>query len=603
MAQALYRKWRPRLWDEVIAQEPVVQTLRNAVRTNRVSHAYLLSGPRGTGKTTSARLLAKALNCLDENPANRPCDHCDHCLALNEGRFLDLIEIDAASNTSVDDVRALRDKINFSPTQGRYKVYIIDEVHMLSTAAFNALLKTLEEPPPHAIFILATTEVHKIPATVLSRVQRHEFKRIPVDSIVNYLREKAVSEGLDVDDEALTLIARQATGAMRDAISLLDQLSSIGGRVTLAEAQEVLGTATNTLVLNLVEALLAKDPARGLEVIQAGLDSGTDARQFARQVVDYLRNVLLVKAGSGKMVDATQELRVQMAQHARQFDQAHLLAAIRLFNGAAADTRSSWHPGLGLELALAEGIEQEARPIVQTSVDQAAPHSQPDEAEVDHQPARVEKPARAHMTTPTQSESAANRGAPPEPDLPGEPLTTSRAEPARASFSPSSVGSDPALAQKQKAASAESPRLTQPASSQAASSHTASSQSAPSQVPSTSNRVVTQAEIMQNWTRIRQMVQKENKLSGAALNSCVSKVLKDNILVLGFQTEVVKSKMQTDENIDLLRKTIQAILGANLGIRCVVVGVKGSAQHPDGLDGDGMVNAALDLGGKIMHEE
>ncbi|MBI4926115.1 MAG: DNA polymerase III subunit gamma/tau, partial [Anaerolineae bacterium] len=221
MSQAFYRKWRPRLWEQVIGQEHVIQTLRNAVKSGRVGHAYLFAGPRGTGKTTTARLLAKAVNCLDEDLTQRPCDACAHCTAVNEGRFLDLIEIDAASNTSVDDVRDLRDKINFSPSQGRFKVYIIDEVHMLSTAAFNALLKTLEEPPPHAIFILATTEVHKIPATVLSRCQRHEFRRVPVAEIVRFLTLKAAEENLQVDEDAMLLIARQATGSMRDGISLL----------------------------------------------------------------------------------------------------------------------------------------------------------------------------------------------------------------------------------------------------------------------------------------------------------------------------------------------------------------------------------------------
>ncbi len=187
MSQALYLRWRPRSWDEVVGQEHIVRTLRNAVRSGRTVHAYLFAGPRGTGKTTTARLLAKALNCLAEGPAERPCNACANCQSLNDGRFLDLIEIDAASNTSVEDVRDLRDKIHFRPGQGVCKVYIIDEVHMLSTAAFNALLKTLEEPPPHAVFILATTEVHKIPATVLSRCQRHEFRRIPAAEIAGYL--------------------------------------------------------------------------------------------------------------------------------------------------------------------------------------------------------------------------------------------------------------------------------------------------------------------------------------------------------------------------------------------------------------------------------
>ncbi|MBK5108999.1 MAG: DNA polymerase III subunit gamma/tau, partial [Anaerolineales bacterium] len=194
MPRALYSKWRPRQWDSVIGQDHIIQTLRNAVSSDRVVHAYLFSGPRGTGKTTTARLLAKAVNCLDPDLSTRPCNQCDHCQALNEGRFLDLIEIDAASNTSVDDVRDLREKINFSPNLGRYKVYVIDEVHMLSNAAFNALLKTLEEPPGHAIFILATTEAQKIPATVLSRCQRHEFRRIKVADIVTNLRTMAENE-------------------------------------------------------------------------------------------------------------------------------------------------------------------------------------------------------------------------------------------------------------------------------------------------------------------------------------------------------------------------------------------------------------------------
>ncbi len=372
MSHSLYRKWRPIYWDQVIGQEHVVQTLRNAVTGDRVAHAYLFSGPRGTGKTSTARILAKAVNCLDEHLAKRPCNQCAHCKAVNEGRFLDLIEIDAASNTSVDDVRDLRDRINFSPNQGRYKVYIIDEVHMLSTAAFNALLKTLEEPPQHAIFILATTEVHKIPATVLSRCQRHEFRRIPVKEIVENLKVLADEEKIQADDEALSLVARQATGSMRDAISLLDQLASAGENITLKLAQDVLGTATSQAVLEVIEAMLKRNSAEGLEAIHRSLDSGSDPRQFARQIVEYLRNLLLVTMGNAAQVDATSEVRNQMARHAQALSVAELLRIIQAFNQAATETRSSWQPALPLEMAFVEAISP-ANPPAENKTTPAAP--------------------------------------------------------------------------------------------------------------------------------------------------------------------------------------------------------------------------------------
>jgi DNA polymerase-3 subunit gamma/tau len=382
MSQALYRKYRPKDWDEVTGQDHVVTTLKNAIAADRVAHAYLFAGSRGTGKTTLARLLAKAVNCLNEDRTKRPDNECENCRAVNENRFLDLIEIDAASNTSVDDVRDLRDKINFSPSQGSYKIYIIDEVHMLSNQAFNALLKTLEEPPPHAIFVLATTEIHKIPATVLSRCQRHEFRRVPVDEIVANLKKIVQAEKIQADEDALLQIARQSAGGMRDAQSLLDQLSSTGDRITLALAQTVLGTATSQTVLDVVSSVNEHDPARGLETIHKALDAGADPRSLARQIVEYLRGLMLMQMGNAGQVEATADVKKQMQSHARSFSTSDVLRMMKAFNNAATDLRGGWQPSLSLELALAEVLDAPAaaspQPIAGTqpkpqSAQQASP--------------------------------------------------------------------------------------------------------------------------------------------------------------------------------------------------------------------------------------
>jgi DNA polymerase-3 subunit gamma/tau len=360
MNQVLYRKWRPQTWDDVVGQQHIIQTLRQAVVSGRVAHAYLFSGPRGTGKTSTARILAKAVNCLAEDPAARPCNECHRCTAVNEGSYLDLIEIDAASNTSVEDVRDLRERVPFAPSDGRCKIYIIDEVHMLSAAAFNALLKTLEEPPAHAIFILATTEAHKIPATVVSRCQRHEFRRLSVEEIVAQLATMVTAEGLQADRESLEAVARQATGSLRDAISLLDQLGSLGEAITLARTLEMLGSAGSEAVAELADCIARRDSARGLKLIHRATDSGADARQLARQTVDYLRGVMMAASGNADLVEATPDTRTRMTELAALMPSATLLRAIRAFSYAAGDLRSGWRPQLPLELALVDSILEPA---------------------------------------------------------------------------------------------------------------------------------------------------------------------------------------------------------------------------------------------------
>src|SRR5512140_962644 len=400
MTQALYRKYRPKGWDQVVGQGHVVQTLKNAIAADRVGHAYLFAGPRGTGKTTLARLLAKAVNCLDADPKRRPCNECANCKAVNENRFMDLIEIDAASNTGVEDIRDLRDKINFTPSQGRLKVYIIDEVHMLSTPAFNALLKTLEEPPPHAIFILATTEIHKIPATVLSRCQRHEFRRVPVDEILGNLKSIVKAEGLKADDEALSVIARQATGSMRDAQSLLDQLSSMGSTITLELAQTVLGTATSQTVLAMVGSIRDREPAAGLDAIHRALDSGADPRTLARQIVDYLRDLMLIQMGNGDQVETTKELRARMAEDAKAFQTTDVLRMMKSFNEAAADTRGGWQPSLSLELALAGAFELPSSPAAGPAEQGSQPQASSRKSETQRGAAGPEQANASQNQTP-----------------------------------------------------------------------------------------------------------------------------------------------------------------------------------------------------------
>jgi DNA polymerase-3 subunit gamma/tau len=525
MTQALYRKYRPKEWDEVVGQDHVVTTLKNSIAADRVAHAYLFAGSRGTGKTTLARLLAKAVNCTNPDPAKRPDNECENCKAVNENRFLDLIEIDAASNTSVDDVRDLRDKLNFSPSQGKYKIYIIDEVHMLSTAAFNALLKTLEEPPPHAIFVLATTEIHKIPATVLSRCQRHEFRRVPVDEIVANLKKIVKAENIQADDDALIQIARQSAGGMRDAISLLDQLSSTGDRITLALAQTVLGTATSQTVLDVISSINDHDPAHGLETIHKALDAGADPRSLARQIVEYLRGLMLIQMGNANQVEATADVKKQMQAHAKSFSTSNVLQMMKAFNNAATDLRGGWQPSLSLELALAEVLDA------------------PNEV--------TSSPSTPHQTPP-------------------KPVAN-----ARQAAPISQTESNPELLP-----------------------HSGSESAIEAEPHSKEKSALNLGDIIKAWKPMSAALPKSQANLSALMNSVRMIDVQGTTLILGLASNVLVSKLDKPDQVEVIQKLIKDQFGVDVDIRCIVTNAKGKV--PPNVPQDGMVATAIQHGGEIV---
>ncbi|MCL5961137.1 MAG: DNA polymerase III subunit gamma/tau [Chloroflexi bacterium] len=526
LSESLYRRWRSRRFSEVVGQDHVTRTLQNALRSGRFAHAYLFCGPRGVGKTTMARLLAKTVNC--STPVDgEPCNVCEMCRAIDEGRAVDLVEIDAASNNSVDDIRDLREKVHFVPTQAKYKVYIVDEVHMLSTSAFNALLKTLEEPPPHVIFALATTEVHKIPATVLSRCQRFDLRRITLTSAIRRLAEICEQEGFQVERPALELIGRSAGGSLRDAESLLDQLAaySAGATVTVDFVRALLGIPSSEQIAALVDSLISRDVASGLEIINQVLEDGTDVRQFSRELVNYLRGLMLLKAGSSGagLLDVTKEVRETMCRQAEALALPQVVDFLRLFCQIDYSLRNSAYGQLPLELAFVEAVLPRRKTTEERVISSPAERPRP----VPQPPIR--------LVTVSGNQGRDDRPQPvPVTETPEQPVAPSDSVP--------------------------------PAEREATTFETS-----PEGNPDLER-------IKVHWPAIVDDMRPLNRSIEALLRSCEPVAVDNGFVVLGFYYEFHKSKIEDAKNRDMVERVMSKVVGSSCRVRCTMIERGRSAQ-------------------------
>ena len=421
--QVFYRKWRPQAFSEVVGQEHVTTTLLNALASDRVAHAYLFCGPRGTGKTSMGRILAKAINCL-RNGKGEPCNDCTMCADIAQGRALDLIEIDAASNRGIDEIRSLREKVGFAPNVARRKVYIIDEVHMLTAPAFNALLKTLEEPPPHTVIVLATTESHKLPATIISRCQRFDLRRISRADVVRRLAQVCESEGAQATDAALGLVARSAGGSLRDAENILEQLVvGVGGTIDEDAVRAALGIGGREQMRALAHAALERDLGKGLAALNEVAGEGFDLAQFHRELLSYLRGLMLLKAEAATADDLSAEEQEEAGPLLAAAGLDRIVGVLRAFG--AADLKDAAALTLPLELALVEIVTGPQVPAAPTAPERAAPQRP--------QPSRPPpRPAAPAARAPAAAAPNATDRRPPPTQRPASPAPAPAPQPAPA---------------------------------------------------------------------------------------------------------------------------------------------------------------------------
>ncbi len=543
VSRSLYRKYRPQSFspDELYGQDHIVHTLRNAIRLDRIAHAYLFCGPRGTGKTTTARILAKAVNCLDPDPANRPCNTCDACRAINANATTDVIEIDAASNRGIDDIRELRERVKYAPTMLKSKFYIIDEAHQITGAAANAFLKTLEEPPDHTRFVLATTDPEELLQTIVSRCQRFDFRRINLDAMSTCLRQVAQREGIEIDDESVTTIARHATGSLRDALGLLDQVSvyrenedDASGPVTIELVRTVLGVSRNDRVEGLMRAIADQDPGAGLRTINDAVDAGEDIRQLGRQLVGYLRILMLERAsGSPDADEIAREL-------AASFDLPQLARIASLFADIDYRTRHASIAQLPLELALIQACTPADREITPAAPPDAAP-TQPTAQDTPPPPRRQGGPSLkdrvrgAHMPRQATSSSAA-----PQPPPAAYDAATTAPTP------------DPVE---------EAPEGAPPARTIA--------ESTPQPVRATSSGGGDLDLIVERWDNIRMDVKALNRRTEALLQQADPLAVDGSQLTLVAAYPFHQKRLNDDDTRRLIEDVIERQIGKRISVTCV----------------------------------
>ncbi len=521
---SVYRRWRPKTFDEIIGQERITRTLQNAIRSGRTSHAYLFAGHRGTGKTTTARIFAKALNCAS-GPTPTPDNTCPVCQAISRGVSMDVIEIDGASNTSVDDIRDLKEKIVLTPTESRYKVYIIDEVHMLSTSAFNALLKTLEEPPAHAVFILVTTEPHRIPPTVLSRCQRFDFRRVSFGEITARIRTIAREEGITIDDAALAQIARNADGSVRDAESILDQLSAYtDGPIDRDLVTSVLGLVDDDAAAAFADAVMARDVATALRLAQEATDAGKDVRQLLRTLLEHFRDLMLVKTcgpAAAEILDAPQERFARLQAQVGGSEIADLLRAVRVLNDAVNDARWSAQPRLALDVALI----RLARPEMDASTEGLV--------------ARIERLEASRPTDARRGSGAPSAERPAQTPLMQTPPSRPAA-PARSTPTP-----------PRKAADDGSPP-------------------APADTPAGKTALVTIEEVRRHWARVLEDVKRTKMICHALLIEGTPLEVSGSTLVVGLRSayNFHVDNLHRPENREVVESALARVLGRPLRFQC-----------------------------------